>query len=280
MTAASVTRRRTVVNEGVELACVDHGGTGPDLVLMHGAGMSQRSLVRLVSHLTSSARVVTFDFRGHGDTPMAPWTMDSAVSDLEAVVGAFGLHRPAVAGHSLGGMVAAEYARRHPECPAAVNVDGHGQGAPSQYVGKDPELAAAWMEECKQRAAALTGGRLVAALAVVSRLRGSPPPSREAIASITSVVEGLDLLATYREVRVPLLVINAHGARTGLSARLMKDPEDYAGAFRAGIRRDVTALSQVNGHVELAEIDASHALVRTHPQETAALMAGFLKRHS
>jgi pimeloyl-ACP methyl ester carboxylesterase len=58
--------------------------------------------------------------------PTADWSWDLALSDIAAVVDALGLIRPAVVGHSLGGMIAALWAAAHPDCPLAANLDGHG----------------------------------------------------------------------------------------------------------------------------------------------------------
>ncbi len=271
---------RTVVNDGVALACLDHGGSGPDLVLLHGAGMSKRSMQALAGHLTSRFRVVTFDLRGHGETPMAPWTTDTAVSDVAAVAAAYGMTAPAVGGHSLGGMIAVNYARRHPECRAVINIDGQGTGSPEQYLGKDPELVAAWIRTTQARAAELTKSKPVRLLRFVGRLLGNPPPHPDAVAAILALTEGRDLMTAYREVSAPLLVINATAPSTGLLVRLMKgDPEGYVASYRLGISRDVSALAQERPGVELAEIHATHMLIRTHPEETARVVADFLGRH-
>lgn len=267
---------RTVSSGGVELACRDYAGLGPDLVLMHGAGMTQASLTRVIDHL-AGYRVVTFDFRGHGETPMAEWTLDTAVSDLEAVIGSYGLSRPAVGGHSLGGMVAVEYARQHPECPAAVNIDGHGMGVPEQYVGKDPALVAAWQRECRARAAKLTQGPVMKVAGLVGRLAGKKPVDPVAVSAITSLVDELDLVRMYGEVAGPLQVFNAYAPTTGLSARVLKDPDGYFAAYRDGIRRDLTALAELKPGLVLSELDATHMLILTHPQQTAELLSTFLQ---
>ena len=65
---------RAVDRDGVRLATRDFGGQGPALVLMHGAGSDQGALEQ-VARLLTGFRVVTFDFRGHGQSGVAPWTV-------------------------------------------------------------------------------------------------------------------------------------------------------------------------------------------------------------
>jgi pimeloyl-ACP methyl ester carboxylesterase len=268
--------RRTVLSGGIPLACLDHGGDGPDLVLMHGAGMKQGSLTKLVAHLTPRHRVVTFDFRGHGETPGDSWTMGGAVGDLEAVIDAIGLVAPAVGGHSLGGMVAADYARRHPECAGAVNLDGHGTGRPDQYVGKDPERVAAWIVQAHARGQRVVDSRLMSVARVLARRAGRPLANPDVVRQITELIQELDLREIYRGARCPLLVVSATAPFTGLPARVMKDPEQMLTAYRAGIRRDLADIGAANPFVRLVEIDATHSLVLTHPEQTAALVTEFL----
>jgi pimeloyl-ACP methyl ester carboxylesterase len=272
----SAASRRTVLSGGTPLACLDHGGTGPDLVLMHGAGMKQGSLGKLVAHLTPRHRVVTFDFRGHGDSGGDSWTIGTAVTDLVTVIDAFGLDKPAVGGHSLGGMVAAAYATEHPECPGAVNLDGHGTGKPDQYVGKDPERVAEWIVQAHARGQKVVDSPFLSVVRFLARLRGRPLANRDVVRQITGFVQDLDMREIYKDARCPLLVVSAYAPFTGLPAKVMKDPEQMLTAYRAGIRRDLAAIAAANPLVELAEIDATHSLITTHPEQTAALVLDFL----
>jgi pimeloyl-ACP methyl ester carboxylesterase len=70
-----------------------------------------------------------------------PWEWEAVLDDLEAVIDHFGLADPAVVGHSLGGMVAGMWTRRHPDCPAAVSLDGHRSAAThaDKYAGTPPD---------------------------------------------------------------------------------------------------------------------------------------------
>ena len=62
-------------------------------------------------------RVITYDLRGFGDsdTPEEQYTVATLCEDLEAVRAGMDLAQLHLVGHSLGGMVALEYAITHPE---------------------------------------------------------------------------------------------------------------------------------------------------------------------
>ncbi|WP_182908856.1 alpha/beta fold hydrolase [Microbispora sp. H13382] len=69
--------------------------------------------------------------------------MGRGARDVAAVAEEYGLHRPMIVGHSLGGMFAALWAGEHAECPLAVNLDGHGNPTrPDQFFGLDEVSAA------------------------------------------------------------------------------------------------------------------------------------------
>ncbi|GAA2793417.1 hypothetical protein GCM10010452_22230 [Crossiella cryophila] len=85
---------------------------------------------------------MTVDLRGHGRSAAAPWPWPGALADLSAVVDGLRSAAPAVIGHSLGGIVAALWAAGHPDCPLAVNLDGHTNPArPEHYAAPDPDSA-------------------------------------------------------------------------------------------------------------------------------------------
>jgi len=269
----------TIDSRGVKLATRDYGGPGPALVLMHGAGMEQGSLEPVAERLQEHFRVITFDFRGHGGTDRVPWTFASAVQDVSAVAAAYGLGVPAVGGHSLGGMVAAAYGAQHPTCPAVVNIDGHGRGRVDQYVGCDEaEVRALWAHQ-QRRLDRLTRG--VAAIAVRSLLvvLGKPPATTGAIArQCLREVEEQDLFALYRALDCPLLVFNAvapeqHPAKQVLAGKALP----FVAAYRQGLARDLAALAADDERVEVATVDATHILIRTHPDLVAQRIAAFLQ---
>jgi pimeloyl-ACP methyl ester carboxylesterase len=133
-------------SDGARLAVRDHGGAGPDLVLLHGAGTHLLSLERLTAEL-GGFRIVTADARWSGQSGDAD-TYDWAqlIRDVEAIVEQVDLDAPVVAGHSWGGMIAAHYGAAHPEARAVINVDGHGAGDPSLYDGLDQAEAEAAIE--------------------------------------------------------------------------------------------------------------------------------------
>jgi pimeloyl-ACP methyl ester carboxylesterase len=131
------------------------------------------------------------DLRGHGESGQAPWSWREALADVAAVVEAYGLHRPMVVGHSLGGMVAALWAGEHPECPLAVNLDGHGNPTrPDQFHGLDEASAAG---ACREMTAFLT------------EMGGGLP---EWFLQVMREIDALDLFAVYRAARCPLLVVS------------------------------------------------------------------------
>ena len=69
-----------------------------------------------VPALAERFRVVTYDTRGHGDSPAppGPYTLDDLVDDLVALLDEVGAERAHVAGLSLGGMTAMRLAAREP----------------------------------------------------------------------------------------------------------------------------------------------------------------------
>ena len=98
-------------------------GAGPSLVLIHGLTDTRRVWDPLLAPLAASFDVVSVDLRGHGESPAtAPFDAITMASDVAEVVGALGLERPLVVGHSLGGLVATIYAAQR-DCAGVINID-------------------------------------------------------------------------------------------------------------------------------------------------------------
>ncbi|MEM7236955.1 MAG: alpha/beta fold hydrolase [Pseudomonadota bacterium] len=91
-------------------------GSGPDLVLIHGVGSRADDWDAVVSRLSGRFRLIRFDLRGHGasDAPPGPYSIEQMVGDLIRVLDKHEAERPAIAGFSLGGLVAQGLAIAHP----------------------------------------------------------------------------------------------------------------------------------------------------------------------
>lgn len=104
--------------------CYSIDGKGPAVVLVHGVGARGQMWTRVVEVMRPDFTCITFDLRGHGDSPKPelPITLDDLVADLEALRNEIGIEKLSVFGHSLGGMVAPAYARAFPDRTAAVGL--------------------------------------------------------------------------------------------------------------------------------------------------------------
>ena len=95
-------------------------GQGQPLMLLHGGpSFSHTYLLPDMDRLADAFRLFYFDQRGRGksarDVDPAEVSIQSEVDDLERVRAYFQLERAALLGHSWGGLLALEYALRHPE---------------------------------------------------------------------------------------------------------------------------------------------------------------------
>lgn len=89
-------------------------GEGPAVVLVHSAIADSSLWDRQADALASRFRVVRYDVAGFGRSPLRPGPF-SHVADLHALVEHLDLSRAAVAGNSMGGRIALEYALEHPD---------------------------------------------------------------------------------------------------------------------------------------------------------------------
>lgn len=89
---------------------------GPPVVLLHGLGATNASLLPLVTDLASDYRVLAPDLPGFGATHAWRGRYDAPFfSDwLDGLLTELGVDRAVVGGNSLGGRIALEYALRHP----------------------------------------------------------------------------------------------------------------------------------------------------------------------
>jgi len=93
-------------------------GSGPPLLYINGTGGDLRRKPNIFdSPLADEFTILSYDQRGLGQTekPETPYTMADYGEDANALLDAVGWERALVMGTSFGGMVAQEFAVRHPE---------------------------------------------------------------------------------------------------------------------------------------------------------------------
>ena len=92
-------------------------GAGPPLLLIHGIGAARDAWRMVVPHLTDRFSVITYDLRGHGQSPCpnAEFGLAELVADVEQLRCRLEIDSWHLAGHSLGGMIGPAYAREYPD---------------------------------------------------------------------------------------------------------------------------------------------------------------------
>jgi pimeloyl-ACP methyl ester carboxylesterase len=172
------------------------------------------------------------DLRGHGRSDDASWSVEAALSDIEAVLAHFGATDAALVGHSLGGLLAVAYAAAHAETPAVVNIDGYNALDPSLHPELDDEQLSERVSQLRQLqdarvAADLTQEQVeMRVTAAAARLRDEPTaraavlrclerrpdgryarrPDPETKRAIRDTIARLDVFALYARLGCPLLV--------------------------------------------------------------------------
>lgn len=133
-------------SDGVELAVVDFGGTGPPVLLLHGLMGCAATWAPVASWLVRHARTLGLDARGHGGSPAgAPGTAERLADDAAELLERVG---PAVVvGHSMGGLHGLVLAARRPELVRALVVEDMGV----DFTGADAGAARAWFAALPQR---------------------------------------------------------------------------------------------------------------------------------
>lgn len=110
-------------HDGLSLGFDDLGGAErPTVVLLHGLGDDRSTWRPFVPALSAIHRILTLDFRGHGESSHAPgtYTLEHYVGDALALCDRFLDQPAAMVGHSLGGVVALTVAQRRSELVSAL----------------------------------------------------------------------------------------------------------------------------------------------------------------
>ncbi|PZA07661.1 MULTISPECIES: 3-oxoadipate enol-lactonase [unclassified Meiothermus] len=97
-------------------------GEGPPVVFINSLGSDLRLWDAQAAGLASRFQVVRYDKRGHGlsEAPPPPYTLADHTRDLKALLDHLALEQVSLVGISVGGMIALDFARTHPERTRAL----------------------------------------------------------------------------------------------------------------------------------------------------------------
>ena len=258
--AAAWSDRRALVRAGLKRRTVPSpagpqnvfvGGSGPVLMLLHGAGDHAGTWSRVAPALAARHTLVVPDLAGHGASAPATGPIDTGavVAGLEAVLDRLGGPGPVtVLGNSLGAWMALVLARRHPgRIRLAVAVDG----GPLKHQDAGVNLLPRSRAEAKAVLALTRDGSAppVPDLVLDDMVRrsGTGPMARLAAAAASMEAWLMDE-AQLRDLTLPVRLI------WGASDRLV--PLDYARRLAAALPDAGLVVLDRCGHVPQREAPA------------------------
>jgi pimeloyl-ACP methyl ester carboxylesterase len=221
------------------------GAAGPPLVLVHGAGGSQRTWPAVLRELPGR-RVLCVDLPGHGEAPPpGERSVAGYAGALRAMLEAIGVERAAVAGHSLGGAVALALALGDPARVAGLLLVGTGarlRVAPALLeASADPARAA---EVAEGMGAACCGSGATAEVRAGVERDVARTPAGVLHGDFTAC-DAFDVMGRLAEVRVP--------ARVVVGAEDRMTPPRYATALAAGLSAPPPVVVPGAGHMVTLE---------------------------
>jgi pimeloyl-ACP methyl ester carboxylesterase len=110
-------------HDGIPLACDCRGQGEPLLLFVHGWTCRREYWAPQLEYFGAGQTAAALDLPGHGDSGLGPrsgWGIESFALDVMACLSALKAEKVILIGHSMGGAVVLEAARRLPETVVAV----------------------------------------------------------------------------------------------------------------------------------------------------------------
>jgi pimeloyl-ACP methyl ester carboxylesterase len=213
--------------DGVPIAYEVHGAKTPlALVFVHGWSCDRGYWKDQVEPFARFYRVVAVDMAGHGESGVdrAAWTISAFAGDVVAVVEKLGLKRVILVGHSMGGDVIVEAARRLPGRVAGlVWVDTYKQLATPRPPEQVEAMVAAFREGFAEKARMFVRGMFAANAdpALVERVAAdvSAAPPAVALGTMEAALSfDREIPRALAELKLPVVAINPDQGPTDVAS--------------------------------------------------------------
>ena len=133
-------------------------GTGPPVYMVHGIGSRKEHWDPFVDALKNRFTCVTYDLRGHGESPVppTPYNLEQLVEDLEILRKELGHEQIHIVGHSLGGVIGPAYARAYADRALSVGLLSTAAGR----TDEDRQVLFGVIDQLRENGIAETFGKL------------------------------------------------------------------------------------------------------------------------
>lgn len=245
-------------------------GTGETLVLIHSGGTDLRDWQFIAPELAKNFRVVLYDARGMGQSPV-PTQPTNHVADLEELLESLSIEKAMFVGHSSGGEIATNFTLNHPErveklVLIAPGLTGYVFSPAYQQMTKD--IWAVVPDAGKMLGIMLNTPE---AYAVQEAMQS---PQRDLMVRIHR--ENVEKSLTFRNLE------QVWSENPPTIERLTEIKTETLFIVGTKDTADVLAIADLFRqlfHIQFVRIDnADHALTWTHPKEIIDAISDFLKR--
>jgi len=246
-------------------------GRGLPLLLIHGFPFSSRMWDRQLESLSQTARVLTPDLPGFGETPASSSTsVEKLAEDCAALLDMLGSSEPAVIGGlSMGGYIALAFVRLFPERVRGLILASTRAGADSAEGKANRDKSIAQVKESgpanviagmHPKLLALSAYKEKPALAQELKEMMNESSSEGVVAALTAMRDRPDSIPFLEKITVPTLIV--HGKEDAVI------PPSEAQVMADAIPHSELHLIEKAGHLPNME----------QPEEFNRIMVNFLRK--